>query len=383
VQRRWALWGLGLLIWTALGLCEAAQCYFRYNAPDGDYAQAGRYFTVGQALAMGLLLWYGWAVVWFFLFRLARTFPLERGNWLPRLLLQVAAGVVAGLAKPILDYPVIKLFYCPQPETLNFPVLYGMFLTSRTFLFVQISWAMLGIAHAWNSYAVYWRRELRASQLETALTRAQLHSLKAQLHPHFLFNTLNSISALIPRDAEAADRMLARLGDLLRMALEDSGAQVATLERELRFVHTYLEIEQVRFGPRLAVRAEVEEGLERVTVPCLLLQPLVENALRHGIAKKAGPGSLAVRVRRAGAALRLQVEDDGPGLPAVFTEGVGLANTKARLRRLYGADHAFRMERGPAGGVLVTVELPYRCDAEAEDAATVDGAPAMTEGVLA
>jgi LytS/YehU family sensor histidine kinase len=258
-----------------------------------------------------------------------------------------------------------------------------MFLTSRTFLFVQISWAMLGIAHAWNSYAVYWRRELRASQLETALTRAQLHSLKAQLHPHFLFNTLNSISALIPRDAEAADRMLARLGDLLRMALEDSGAQVATLERELRFVHTYLEIEQVRFGPRLAVRTEVEEGLERVTVPCLLLQPLVENALRHGVAKKAGPGSLAVRVQRAGAALRLEVEDDGPGLPAVFKEGVGLANTKARLRRLYGADHAFRLERGQAGGVLVTIELPYRCDGEAEDAATVDGAPEMTEGVLA
>jgi sensor histidine kinase YesM len=198
------------------------------------------------------------------------------------------------------------------------------------------------------------------------LTLAQLEALKMQLHPHFLFNTLHSISALVHRDPDAADRMIARLGDFLRLTLENSGAAEVSLQKELEFLTCYLEIERVRFQDRLTTSVEVEPSALDSPVPNLILQPIVENALRHGVAQSSAPGRVEISAKRENGSLRIRVRDNGPGLNRVtgsreaFKEGVGLSNTRARLEQLYGESHRFEMSDAPDGGLLVTMVIPAR-----------------------
>jgi LytS/YehU family sensor histidine kinase len=222
--------------------------------------------------------------------------------------------------------------------------------------------AIVGAAHLLDYYQKFRERELLASQLGVRLAEARLLVLRMQLHPHFLFNTLNAISALMHSDIGLADRMLARLAELLRATLADPGSQEVILRRELAFLTPYLEIEQARMGNRLTVTVDVPADLHAARLPYLVLQPLVENAIRHGIAPRPGPGRLAVRGRRRGGRLELEVADDGPGLPPAeaFSEGIGLSNTRARLRGLYGDDQSLTLRPGPDGGLTVTVSLPYR-----------------------
>jgi LytS/YehU family sensor histidine kinase len=224
--------------------------------------------------------------------------------------------------------------------------------------------AILAVSQGVDYYRKYRERELRASQLEARLAQTRLQVLKMQLHPHFLFNTLNAISALIHQDVDLADRMVARLGDLLRSTLESADTQEVSLRQELDFIQPYLEIEQARLGPRLTVRLEIDPHALDAAVPNLVLQPLVENAIRHGIAPRAEPGRIEIRARRDDGQLCLQVRDDGPGLPpdpaAPFKEGIGLANTRARLQQLYGAAHRFELCNGPGRGLGVTITIPFR-----------------------
>jgi two-component sensor histidine kinase len=358
-RSRWLRWAAVVVVATLLGLCEAVQCHFSYAAKKDP-------ISWHQAFGLGLGLWYGWAVIWFGAYELVRRLPLEQHNWLPRLLIHATVGLSLPLAKFVLDYPVILSFYCKDPESLTFPKFYGMAMGGHYYQYLLISWAMLGVGHALRSYSKYWERTLVSARLETQLARAQLQVLKMQLHPHFLFNTLNTISALIHSDGERADQMVARLGDLLRQTLEHSGGEEVPLRRELDFVESYLEIDRIRFGSRLSVQVDVDPEALGATLPCLLLQPLVENAIRHGIDQKAGPGRLAIRARRAGRWLRLQVEDNGPGLPPDVEEGIGLSNTRARLRQLYGDAHAFVLQGGAATGTCVTVEVPFRTADEAD-----------------
>jgi LytS/YehU family sensor histidine kinase len=235
-----------------------------------------------------------------------------------------------------------------------------MALADQFQLYVLTYWAMVGVCHALNYQRKYRERELRASQLETWLAQSQLQLLKAQLHPHFLFNTLNTISALMQTDLERADQMVARLGDLLRHSLDNFSVQEVPLWRELGFVDTYLEIEQVRFGPRLHIERDIDPDVLESLVPSLFLQPLVENALRHGIGPRPGTGHLILRAQRRETGVHLEIEDDGVGLPAGYREGIGLANTRARLRQLYGDEHGLRLQPGGQGGVCVRVDLPFR-----------------------
>jgi two-component system LytT family sensor kinase len=183
--------------------------------------------------------------------------------------------------------------------------------------------------------------------------------LKMQLHPHFLFNTLHAISALMHKDVELADRMIARLGELLRSTLEHVGTQEVALRDELEFIKPYLEIEQARLGPRLTVQLDIDPEAMDANVPNLILQPLVENAIRHGIAPRAGAGHIEIHARRENGRVRLQVCDNGRGLATNYTEGVGVGNTRARLRQLYGEEHQFVMCNRPDGGLEVTVALPF------------------------
>jgi two-component system LytT family sensor kinase len=192
-----------------------------------------------------------------------------------------------------------------------------------------------------------------------------------QLHPHFLFNTLHSISALLHRDPETADRMIARLGDFLRLTLDNSGAQEVSLQKELEFLKCYLDIERVRFQDRLTTSLDVEPRALDSRVPNLILQPIVENALRHGLSQRAAPGHLEISAKRDNGSLRIQVKDNGPGLSAITgsktnkREGLGLSNTKARLEQLYGAAHRFSIENAPGGGLVVTLEIPAERDGAA------------------
>jgi LytS/YehU family sensor histidine kinase len=188
-----------------------------------------------------------------------------------------------------------------------------------------------------------------------------------QLNPHFLFNTLHAISALVHKDVEAADRMIARLSDLLRYALESTDAQEVPLRQELGFLNRYLEIEQTRFGDRLTVRLDIAPETLDALVPNLVLQPLVENAIRHGIEPRAKPGRIDLRARRENGRLKLEVCDNGVGLPSgrIPEEGVGLSNTRARLQQLYGEGHCFELGDAPGGGLMVSVELPFRAAGDA------------------
>jgi two-component system, LytTR family, sensor kinase len=224
------------------------------------------------------------------------------------------------------------------------------------------------VAQAARYALLYRERELRAAELKAQLARAELQVLKMQLQPHFLFNALNTIAELAHNDPNNADRLIARLGHLLRLSLEQAGHQVVPLRQELRFLGAYLEIEQTRFQDRLVVETDVTPEAMDAGIPALLLQPLVENAIRHGTAPRTGSGRVTIRARRDGAMLTIEIADDGPGFPADgrFADGLGLRNTRQRLAQLYGEEHALVLANADRGGAIVTIALPYLDSPEAQ-----------------
>ena len=348
------IWFFCLIVCIALGLADFAQIYW-INPPESGA------LSVGRALGYGLGLWCNWALLWPIAYFMARRFPLGLHHWPSRLLLHVLVSLACVLLKMSLDYPIIKTCYCPTPEILTYSYLLQLGLNGYAMRFLWLFWAMLGVCHALDYYDKYRDGQLRAAYLETGLTRARLQLLKTQLHPHFLFNTLNAVSALIYTDVEAAERVLARLGDLLRLALEDFGVQEAPLSRELEVARHYLEIEQARLGSRLRVIWKIAPEVTDSLVPTFLLQPLIENAIRHGIAPRSEPGRIEITARREGAQLYVEVRDDGPGLCAGTKSGsgVGLANTRARLLHLYGEAQQFEIVNDARGGCAARVHLPF------------------------
>ena len=226
--------------------------------------------------------------------------------------------------------------------------------------------AIVGIAHAFFYYRESQRRALVAAQLETRLVAAQLQALQSQLHPHFLFNTLHAISALMHRDVRAADRMLVQLSDLLRMTLDSVAHPEIRLNEEMEFLEKYLQIEQVRLGDRLTVKFDVDVNVLDAIVPALILQPLVENAIKHGIAPLGRPGRVSVSARAEGDSLVMTVSDTGPGPSepgmAALTTGIGVSNTRARLKHQFGPHFRFEFHRHREG-FTVLVAIPLRHDA--------------------
>lgn len=247
--------------------------------------------------------------------------------------------------------------------------------------FQQFDWQLMtylflvGLAHALEYRRESERRALESSRLETRLVEAQLQSLQRQLHPHFLFNTLNTIAALMRTNVNAADAMIDQLGDLLRMALHTSNRQEVSLQQELEALRKYLDIEQTRFGARLRVQMLIEPDTLDASVPNLLLQPLVENAVRHGIAPHSRPGWLAVESARSGDRLVLQVRDSGYGVAPerllALNNGVGLTNTRARLEHLYPSAHQFTFAN-VRDGFCVTVNIPFRRSVSEPEAVKVE-----------
>jgi LytS/YehU family sensor histidine kinase len=259
----------------------------------------------------------------------------------------------------IIDY-VLYMTFTGRAATLT-PIKILQFIIYFVDRWLLIYSVIMLSSHALNYYESFRKGELSAAQLRTQLAQSQLEALKMQLHPHFLFNTLHSISALLNKDVDAARTMITRLGDFLRLTLENSGTQEVPLQQEIEFLNGYLEIERVRFQDRLTTDVRIDPSVLDVRVPNLILQPIVENAMRHAIATTAN-GRIEIVATPRNGMLRIVVKDNGPGVSAAsgaqLKHGVGLANTRARLERLYGSRHRFDLANEAAGGFVVTLEIP-------------------------
>jgi two-component system, LytTR family, sensor kinase len=356
-RRRWERWGLLFGCWTLLGLFYSGQMYL-------IYARSNRPASWGSLLPFALIFWYAWAVLAPFVVRLSRRFPIGRKGWPRGLMVHLPASAIFAMIHEALSavpFCVIETLSgrpCDVGMRL-FGSLFSIFFTTQ----VIIYWMILFAAHALEYHRRYREEELRASRLEARLAQARLQALAMQLHPHFLFNTLQAISTLIFQDPEAADEMLSRLSDMLRLSLENVGAHEVSLKQELEFLQHYLEIEQARFRDRLRVSMSIDPEAYDARVPNMILQPLVENAVRHGIASRPEPGHVKILARRDGGSLMIEVGDDGPGIPgppsAPPREGVGLTNTRARMEALYGARHRFELINAADGGLVVSMTLPF------------------------
>jgi two-component system LytT family sensor kinase len=220
-------------------------------------------------------------------------------------------------------------------------------------------WLILGVQAAFIYQRMYREQRVASAELEGRLTEARLEALRLQLHPHFLFNTLNAISAYVDADPERARRMIARLGELLRRTLNGGTAAELPLSQELDLLAPYLEIQRIRFGDRLSIELHVPDGVADALIPTLMLQPLVENAVEHGVSRTLDGARVRLIAEQKGERLRLEITDNGPG-PTGGSEGVGLANTRARLEALYGGAHRFDLSPLDTGGTVVMIELPFK-----------------------
>jgi two-component system LytT family sensor kinase len=349
---RWALIVGG---WAVYGLLSSAQQVLGSTLN-------GRSMPWSMALLLQMPLAMVWALATPGILWLGRRFPFHGGRW--------RTGVAVHLIVSLTLIFLLDLGYAWHasnviPGPANSPTLLsGAF---RLFIVWVLSdgllyWTVLSIGYAIDHYGRFRERELAASQLETQLVQADLRTLRMQLEPHFLFNALHTIAALVRTgDQKNAVRVTAGLGALLRRMLDEARDQEVPLSQELDFIRSYLEIEQLRFPDRLTVTVDIPSSVLDALVPQFILQPLVENAIRHGIAPNRSAGSVTISAEQRGDRLRLTVRDDGTGLPSGTPRfGVGLSNTQARLTGLYGGDATLELRNAASGGVEGVVEIPLR-----------------------
>jgi two-component system, LytTR family, sensor kinase len=309
----------------------------------------------------------GW--IWFafmpLILRLIKTFPLDNANWWKNFPLHIVFSILISLIQLAIDaYLLPKLGYTPAGPYQSFWHAYKVFLMINVHFGIGIYWGALGINHAIKYYQRLRERELTTSQLEARLAQSRLQVLKFQLQPHFLFNTLNTISELIYTNPDSAERMITDLSDLLRLSLEKLEVQEVSLQQELDFLKKYVEIEQIRFHDRLKIEMKIAPETLDAKVPNMILQPLVENAIKHGIAPLSQGGTIKVAAVRNNGNLLLSVSDNGVGLKSIdiseIPEGVGLRNTKSRLKHLYGSRHQFEIQPIAEGGVALNLTIPFQ-----------------------
>ncbi len=362
LKRRLREYALYFIVWTAIGLFFFSQGLTqKFLSGDSTpwWHHLVSYLTgvYVYALLTPVVLWLG------------RRFPIERQNWPRRIALHLLFSFLIACIQLVCESALLFRFGV-FPSVMKSLVVTFFFLLMISFhQNITTYWIVLGIQYALRYYRGYQERqrqalrlELHASELKTQLARAHLNTLKMQLQPHFLFNTLNAIMVLVRQQrARQAEDMLARLSDLLRCVLEDVEAQEVPLSRELEYLRLYLSIEQVRFQDRLRVDISADPGVLDAAFPHMGLQPIVENAIRHGIARSSVAGKIRISASHVNRMLEIRVRDDGPGLAANFSSarGIGLANTRARLQQLYGAAGQLTIENGEQGGALVTIILPF------------------------
>ncbi|HSB29632.1 MAG TPA: histidine kinase [Pyrinomonadaceae bacterium] len=354
-------WSVITGVWILLGLIYVAPIYFEVRAEG-----MGHSFL--KVFSWGILQWLAWAPLTPLIIALARRFPLVGGSWggslavhIPAFILFSALHSAASVAITLTIKPWANMGSSP----LSFWPRFVSRLQGSFGADLLIYGAVVGVCYAIDYYRKYREREFVAAQLETQLAQAQLDSLRMQLHPHFLFNTLNGIVGLVrDKKNDTAVTMLVGLSDLLRHALEHSDRQEIELKEELNFIRLYLKIQQMRFSDRLQIQFDIDPETTKALVPNLLLQPLLENALRHGIGRSAAVGSIVIASKKENDRLLIKVTDNGAGLRTDWqlksSSGIGLANTVARLQQLYGENHRFNIQNRDHGGVEVEVVLPFR-----------------------
>ena len=370
VKRGLRRYAICFLVWTALGLYYFSQAltqklFSRDPTPWWHYLVSWMIGVWLAALLTPVIFWLG------------SRYPLERHKWLRRTLLHLALSLLYSLVQLTCESAILQrigvfpTFMRTYGAALIFLSIIGFHQNVITY------WEVLGVQYALRYYRRYQERqqealrlELHASELTGQLARAQLSALKMQLQPHFLFNTLNAIMVLVrQRKGPEAEEMLARLSDLLRSVLEDVEAQEVPLRRELEYLNLYLAIEQVRFQDRLRVEIHADATALDAGVPQMGLQPVVENAIRHGIGKSLAAGKIEISAACRDGMLEIKVRDDGPGIDpgsGVQSSGIGLANTRARLKQLYGEAAKLTVANGEQGGAEVTIVLPYHAAGNSE-----------------
>ncbi len=354
---RWRRWAIIIGVWAAFGLVASAQHHISSSLSRGVDLPWSISFRLQLPVAMI------WALATPGIQWLGRRFPIDRDHWATSLPIHAVAcaGFIFAL---VLGYVVHTNLVLPPPTPV--PVLERslQLFVAWTLTDAVLYATVLSVTYAGDRQRRLRERELQASQLETDLVQSELRALKMQLQPHFLFNALHTIGALVRTgDRDNALRVVTSLGDLLRRVVDGAADQEVSLDQELGLARSYLAIEAVRFRDRLTVDVEVDPAAERALVPHLILQPLVENAIRHGIEPNPGAGRLAIQVRRDNGRLVLTVRDDGPGAgppSGPGRAGVGLANTRARLGRLYPGQADLTVGPAPGGGHQATVSLPFR-----------------------
>jgi two-component system LytT family sensor kinase len=367
----WLIWVVSFGVWAFVTLASVVSIYELYHSTGGSI----RFLDLLGLESSEVLTYFP---ITPFAFAFAIRYPVQRVNWIRRSLLHLVGGLAFTIAhitlRGLTPYGYwdaqIRGWICPVWDShahafrIQWHIFRQLFFRSVVDDTTGTYVAIVLIAHAVSYYRRFRERELRTSQLETQLAKAHLQTLKSQLQPHFLFNTLHSISALMLTDVPAADKMMTRLSDLLRMSLEDNQAQVTTLNRELEFVNGYLGIENIRFEDRLKTVIEVAPETLDAEVPHLLLQPLVENAVIHGISRLSSGGEIRITAERDGPNLNIRVRDNGPGLGSRdgprSKVGLGLKATRERLETLFGIAQSFEVRTPVEGGVEACIRIPFR-----------------------
>ena len=359
---KWRYFVVGFLVLTSAGLSFAFRSYVALSKQGAN--------VPWKDLVLSYLIdFYLWGLASPFIFYLCHRFPVERERLLSRIAFYLLCGV--GMTFTVVSVSIPVYWFLGNPDTVRnptFPIFFFRSLMSPVLFqenyFIYVLTVFL--AHSYEYYKQSREGKLAAAELSAQLAQAQLSALKMQLHPHFLFNTLNSIASLMRKDTEAAHRMIVRLSDFLRMTLKSSETHSVTLERELEFLNTYLEIEKIRFQDRLVVEMQIEPEAEEAQVPNLILQPLVENAVRHGLARVTSTGRLRITARRSNGRVKIEIEDNGPGFSAngkrkrAEAGGVGLSNTTARLEQFYAGDYQFEIkEKENERGTVVSLDFPF------------------------
>jgi len=354
---------MGLGLWLALVLLFASQ-----------FVLVGS-FSWKESLSQAFAFWGLWVILMPLVVLLSFWLPIERNRLIKTVGIHILACMLVVTVGQIAYRKFIPI---PPPggpgegngsqatESSQFrrperPPPQG-FLAVRAGLDILVYWSLFGVCQGITNFRSSQQRERRAAELEARLTRSKLQALRMQINPHFLFNTLNAISTLIYVNPRAADEMLGDLSELLRRCLDSMEEQEIPLARELEFIRAYVGIEQKRFGDRLRMEQHVPDDLMQAVVPALILQPLVENAIRHGIEPQRAPGLVTIEARRDGNRLHLIVTDDGKGPPAgdagLTKRGIGLSNTQARLKELYGPLQEFSFAKRSPRGCVVHIQLP-------------------------
>jgi two-component system, LytTR family, sensor kinase len=365
------VWALSFGVWTIVALLLSVSSYLfsrSINTPASFVSSMGLQFS-------NILTF---APLTPFAFALTLRYPVQRNNWKRSSMVHLAGGLVFTVMHVALQGMTPYASWDPRVHAwvsavgrspghafqIHWSVLRSLFVASSAddIMFVYVPIVL--IAHAVWYHQSLRERDISKSQLEAQLAKAHLRVLKSQLQPHFLFNTLHSISSLMLTDVPAADKMMTRLSDLLRMSLEDNETQLATLSRELEFVDAYLEIENIRFADRLSIVRDIAPDTLDAEVPHLLLQPLVENAVQHGISRLSFGGKIRISASHDGRNLYLAVTDNGPGLgngdQPSSRAGLGLKATRERLKTLFGNDQTFELRTAAQGGVEACVRIPLR-----------------------